>query len=69
MDDAGKNLKELLARYSGKSMKGNEGSKFKATLGDFLDNGPGTREDRLGVLIEQFVKLESEYTDFLKKRS
>ncbi|OPH84127.1 hypothetical protein [Nitrobacter vulgaris] len=42
---------------------------FKKMLRHFLENGPGTREERMQILMRNMVELHEEYKDFLNDRN
>jgi len=70
MGEAGDRLKELLAQYRDvPEGKNPEVAAFKKTMQDFLERGPGTREERRQLITELFVEGHKEYQDFLKKRN
>ena len=37
-------------------------------LADFLENGPGTRQERERALLDRLLEMDSLYADFLSKR-
>ena len=65
--DALKRLQEALALY--RELPGTPTSKsVEAVLKDFLENGPGTREQRLDAMAKVFQQLDQGYRASLKRR-
>jgi hypothetical protein len=63
-------IKEIVARFRDlPESKEPAAQAFKKTLDDFLENGPGTLEERRRVLVEKMLEMDASYKDFLNKRN
>jgi hypothetical protein len=68
MDDRDARLKEILERFGDVPVSQEPAvQQLKRILDDFLENGPGTLEERQQVLIDRLLEMESSYEDFLRK--
>jgi hypothetical protein len=68
-DDDEAKVRELIEQYAD-APQSTEASvqDFKEMLRHFLENGPGTREERRKILMRNMAELHEEYKDFLTKR-
>jgi hypothetical protein len=68
-DDNEAKVQELIAQYANvPPSKEASTEEFKAMLRHFIENGPGTREERRQILLRNMVELHEEYKDFLTKQ-
>jgi hypothetical protein len=69
-DDDEAKVRELIAQYADVPQSTEPAiQEFRKMLKDFLENGPGTREERRQILMRNMVELHEEYKDFLDKRN
>jgi hypothetical protein len=68
-DDDEAKVRELIAQYADAPQSTEPSAEeFKKMVRHFLENGPGTREERRQILLRNMVELHEEYKDFLTKR-
>lgn len=69
-DDVEKQIQEILARFSdGTESKDAKVQQVKDTLEAFLENGPGTREERQLIVLDKLVLIDASFKDFRSKRN
>jgi hypothetical protein len=70
MDDRDARLREILERFGDVPVSQEPAvQQLKRILEDFLENGPGTLEERQQVLIDRLLEMESSYAEFLNRRN
>jgi hypothetical protein len=68
-DDNEEKVQALIAQYASVPPSTDAATEeFKAMLRHFIENGPGTREERRQILLRNMVELHEEYKDFLTER-
>jgi hypothetical protein len=69
-DEDEKQIREILARFSdGPESKDAKVQQFKETLEAFLENGPGTREERQLIVLDKLLLIDASYKDFRSRRN
>lgn len=70
MEDRETRLKRALGRF-GDVPASNQPSvqQLGMMLDDFLENGPGTLEERHRALIDRLLEMDASYAEFLSKRN
>lgn len=70
MEDRDARVKAILERF-GDAPLSQEPSvqQLKNMVEDFLENGPGTREEREQVLFDRLLEMDASYAEFLSKRN
>jgi hypothetical protein len=67
-DEDEKQIREILARFSdGPESKDAKVQQVKETLEAFLENGPGTREERQLIVLDKLLLIDASYKDFRSK--
>ena len=61
-------IKEILARFSdGPESKEPRVQQLKNTLEAFLENGPGTREERQRVVLDKLLEIDASFKTLRSK--
>jgi len=69
-DEDEKQIREILARFSdGPESKDAKVQQVKETLEAFLENGPGTREERQLIVLDKLLLIDASFNDFRAKRN
>ncbi len=69
-NDAERQIREILARFSdGPESKDAKVQQVKDTLETFLENGPGTREERQLIVLDKLLLIDASFKDFRSKRN
>ena len=69
MDDRDPRVKKIMERFGDAPISEDPSvQQLKKMLDDFLENGPGTRQERERVLFERLLEMDTSYADFLSKR-
>jgi hypothetical protein len=70
MDHRDARLKEILERFGDVPVSQEPSvQQLKRILDDFLENGPGTLEERQQVLIDRLLEMDASHEDFLSRRN
>ena len=65
-----KRIQEILSRFSdGLESKDAKVQQVKDTLQAFLENGPGTREERQLIVLDKLLLIDASFNDFRSKRN
>lgn len=69
-NDAERQIRKILARFSdGPESKDPKVQHLKDTLEAFLENGPGTREERQAIVLDKLVLIDASFNDFRSRRN
>ena len=69
MDDRNARIKIILERFGDLPISDEPSvQQLKKILDDFLENGPGTRQERERGLLDRLLEMDASYADFLSKR-
>ncbi len=69
-DEDEKQIREILGRFSdGPESKDAKVQQLRETLEAFLENGPGTREERQLIVLDKLLLIDASYEDLRSKRS
>ena len=69
-DEEEKRIQEILSRFSGGlESKDAKVQQVKDTLQAFLENGPGTREERQLIVLDKLLLIDASFNDFRSKRN
>jgi hypothetical protein len=70
MSDEETRVNEILARFGDLTESQDPAiQEYKKNLEDFLENGPGTLEERRRMLVEKMLEMDASYKNFLGKRN